>query len=331
MSCFQNLIGLRDVCGEILIESTTGYYLNDLPGIDIGTMAAATNKEAQNARLLIDRVMALADQMTFDSARTALKSRWSINTLLQSRTTGLYSNDTPQAAQQFNVGQFFKSDNPYGELTIATIALRVNYTGTVPVKIWEANTGQLLKTIDFVTVAGEVTTQQVQFSKPPDGQRLRVFIGYDATSVPTYKTLISQTSCMSCKGGMQDFNYVQVYSRKVATGSQVIEKNLRAQNGMSGLSITWGLGCSVDPILCSMGPSMAPVLLFRIGELLAKNLQYSKRLSPEVLSFKADHKELATDYGMEADRLFSQALENAIIPKGECFKCTSQVKFRKTG
>ena len=331
MGCLSNLVGLRDACGDVLIESSTGYWLNDLPGIELGILAAGASKEALNAKELVERQLALAELTILDSYRAQLKSRWKVNSLLESKTTGLYKDDTAQAAQAFNVGQFFKSDNPYGELEIVSISLYVNFTGAVPVNIWDATTGALLHTVTFQAVAGEVVTQNAFFSHPANGQKIRVFVGYDATNVATYKTLISHSGCMECKGGMHDFNHLQVYSRKVAIGNQVIEKNLKGQNGMSGLSITWGLNCSIDNLICSMGSSLAPAVMFKTGSLLARALKHSKRLSPDVIYFRSDNEELANDYEADFSMYFTTALESAIIPKGECFKCTSQVKMRKTG
>jgi hypothetical protein len=338
MSCLAgvNLVGLRDACGEEIIPSSSGYWLNDLPGMELGIIAAGANKEQKNAIELITRQGALAQNTVLDMYRGQLKSRWSVNSLLQSKTTGQYRGDlTPQPAQAFRVGQFFKAcGNPYAELSISSMSLYVNYTGAVPVGIYNALDGSLIDTVTFDAVAGKIVTKKVNISIQADGQDLLVYAGYDATNIPTYKTLINEFGCMHCKGGSYDLNYMQVYSRRVALSSPVIEKNLRGQTGMpgmSGLSITWGLNCSIDPLICSMGHMLAPAIMFKWGELLARQLKFSQRLSPEILYFRGDYDELSEDYRVDYERHLQQALENAIIPKGPCFKCTSPVKMRKTG
>ena len=334
MGCLAELqlVGLRDVCGDDLITPSTAYYLNDLPGLEIGSIAAG-NQEAVNAKQLIERQMALAQNLILDTVRSELGKRWQVKSLLESRTTGLYrGTQSAQAAQAFRVGQYFKSPvNQHAELFIESASLLVNYTGTVTVKAWDVNTGEELHAKDFDVSAGEVSTQSLGWAIPANGQRLRVFVGYDATSVPTWQSWISHTGCHKCKGGFHDFNYVGVYSRKVPTSDPVQEANLRAQTGTSGLSLTWGLNCTVDRAICSMGYVLAPAVLFKAGELLARQMKFSKRLSPEVLYFRGDYDELSEDYRTDYERHYQSALDNAVIPQGDCFKCTSAVKMRKTG
>jgi len=73
---------------------------------------------------------------------------------------------------------------------------------------------------------------------------------------------------------------------------------------------------------------LAPVIWYRAGESICNYLVYSKRLSPSVIAYRDQHKELAEMYNQEWQKAFGSLLSNVTIPKGDCFKCESKNKIR---
>jgi hypothetical protein len=166
----------------------------------------------------------------------------------------------------------------------------------------------------------------VDWSFPANGNSLNIFIGYDATSVGSYQTKLSQSGCSTCKGGYVNWDHLQVYSRKVS--GDVLHGNLENQSGTSGLSLSVSVGCEFDHFLCSVRSSIAPAMLYKTAELLMGVLKYSKRLSPSVIVFENDHEELAEKYSEEYEKTYNDFLKNVRLPKGDCWCAKTRTGVR---
>ena len=332
MSCLDdlNLVGLRDDCGVDLLTATTGYYVNDLniPGL-LEVVASAKDKSQTDAQSAIINQIDISKRLTLDLFRANTGDRYSVKTLLENEAIGEY--DTPrasQAAQAFNVGLELKViRNRYAEIQVSRIGLVVQTSGDVTVKAWDIFSGEELYSEAITTVAGIPSFLNVNWSFAGRGDIRDIFIGYDATSTATYQTLFGGVGCGSCNGGTMNLRHLQAYTRKFATGSNP-QGTATAQNGTSGLMLDVSLVCNMDNFICSYGSMLAPVIWYRAGELICNYLVYSKRLSPAVIAFRDQHKELAEMYNQEWQKAFGSLLGNIMIPKSDCFKCESKNKIR---
>jgi len=335
MNCLESydLVGFRNECGEDLIPSESGYYLNDLPGINKSAVSDSINKENKNALSLIEKVISLSKKLTLDKIRRDTIQRWGIKSVLESETTGVLSDlDTNQDQQAYNVGQRFEiGNNPNSELFISSISLAVRFTGDVVVKMWDLSDGSVMKEKTIACEDGKIVSTPVYWKVQSQSKNLNVFVGYNATSVPSYKTGLTPSGCFGCKGGVKSYTYTDVSSRRVLLSDNVLQKSLIKQSGTSGLSLNWSTQCSIDKILCSAANLIAPVVMYKAGELLCLHVKYSNRLSNVVLFMNDDYDELAKTYSSDFNMLFNEMLNSFVIPKGVCFVCKSSVKMIKTG
>lgn len=330
MSCLDDktYLGLRDSCGTDLITTDSGYYIDELPGLNLAVIAEAHESESENAQAEIVKAINLAKTTVSNRVRTHLNKRYTLDSSVEQRTTGLYETQTAQAAQGYYIGQNIRvRGNDSAELYVTSLNLSVNYTGTVTVKAWDLYSGEELQTKDVAVTAGTPTAAALNWSFLPRTSDLDIFIGYDATSVPSYVTRLASGWCHTCKGGVYNCRYAQVYAKKFATGTNPNRNNAVGANGTGGLSLQWGINCRADSLLCSMGDLLALPMWYYVGYTLANIARYSKRLSPSVISFRADYDEMVAFYQDEFDKAMMELLTNVRIPKNDCFKCQSPTQI----
>lgn len=330
MSCLdnKNYVGLRDSCGDDLIATTTGYYVDELPGINLEVIAAGHGPESANAQSEIQKAINLAKRVVADRVRAHLKTRYSLDSNVESRTTGLFETQTAQAAQAQYVGQNIRiRNNPNAELYVTDMNLAVNYTGTVTVKAWDLFSGEELQSKAVTVTPGIPASASLDWTFAPKGGDLDIFIGYDATSVPSYVTRIASGWCHTCKGGVYNTRYAHVYAKKHTTSSNPNRSTIQGANGTAGLSLRWGVNCAADPFLCSMGDALALPMWYYVGYVLYNRMQYSKRLSPDVLAYDADYEQMKEDARQNYEASFMELLHNVRVPKNDCFKCQSPTQI----
>jgi len=330
MSCLDglNLVGLKDDCGVIITESSTGWYVNDLniPGL-VDTIAAGKARAGANAQVEIENQINLAQRQILAMTATKVGDRFSLRSLLESAPIGYYEPPrSAQAAQAANVGiQIKVIRNPYADVVISRVGLVTQAGGAVTVNAWDLYSGQVLETVEITTVAGIPKYENVAWSFSGHGEIQDIFIGYDATSVATYETGLGNASCSKCNGGSMNLRHLHAYTRKSVGTPQ---GSLLSQQGTSGLLLNVSLICQPDNLICSYGKSLAPVVYYKAGENLANYLKYSKRINPAIAAYQKQHSELAKAYAKEWQDLFGYMLENIVIPKSDCFKCESRTKIR---
>jgi len=331
MSCIDNLalVGLRDSCGEDLITTTTGYYVDQLPGLNLQVVAAGQGPESEDAQAEVQKHIDLAKTIVADKVRQHLKSRYSLDSSVEHRQTGIYETQTAQAAQAQWVGQNIRvRNNPDAELFVSDLNLTVNTTGTVTVKAFDLFSGEELQSKAVtVTTAGVPAAASLNWSFRPKGADLDIFIAYDATSVPSYVTRIASGWCHTCKGGVYNTGYAQVYAKKHTTASNPIRGTIAGANGTAGLSLKWGINCNADRLLCSLGDALARPMWHYVGFSIANMMRYSKRLSPDVINYNQDYEELSGQHFNEYEKSMVELLKNIRVPKTDCYKCQSATQI----
>lgn len=330
MACLDNTIGLRNTCGDSdHISSDTGIYLNDLQGIDLASIDNAINEEQVSAVQEIQRAIALSKAIVTQEVRGHLATRYEMPTLLDGVTAGEFpATRQSQAAQAYNAGvQFRMHQNDHAALYITNLRLLVNYTGDVDVKLWNLYTGQAEQTETIACTAGQIAQADVLWSLPNNGQRGRYFVGYDATSVPTWKTNIGARDYggCNCAGGSIKAREVYVSGSKV-TGD-VLAGNLVSEQGTSGLAVTFSVSCVSDYLLCSLKQALALPLLYKTGEQLAYRIKHTKRLN-RLVAYMGDYQELIEYFEREYAKHMTQLMKHLVPPSGPCFTTTNPTQFK---
>lgn len=325
MNCLDNLIGIRD-CN--MPAPSSGLYIQDLPGMRLEIANAAVDSETISGVELIKEKITFSQNAILNQIRNILKDKTRVNSLIESDNVGYYKENLKLI--QPDPGKFTGvklkiEQNQYLEFYLSKIYLKVNYTGDVPVYIYDLISGELLETINVTCEAGVASVVLVNKSFPTNRQKLSLFIGYEA-SIQGFESSVSKPSgCGSCEN--EYFNrYVRFYSGKINDSDTKINSNIKSGNGTAGLSLEYSVNCSLESFICSMAGLLAWPLLHKVGSEILREVQFSKRLNSIVLLDKQATKDLRAEYENEYNSSMESIFHNMKLPKDICFSCNYTVK-----
>ena len=183
ISCFNNLIGIRNLAGEE--DPDSGYFLNDLPGITTEKLEDISDQtDHYEPRLAWDDIYNRSIRLMENDMKSAMKKYYKNYSYVKDGITGRIDiKNTNFAAEAFYSGWFFDliGLNENLLLTIDTVSINVITGTSLTVKIWDAITGDQLFTEDFTVTAGFNTYRIL--NNIPLWKHRQIFIGYDATTI----------------------------------------------------------------------------------------------------------------------------------------------------
>lgn len=330
VECLVNLVGVKKPCDDDT-PSTSGYYLQNLDYIDFST-ADAIIKNDMSAEEYLQRKLDFATNYLSTDFQTKLGQKFIQWTVLEKTVAGFYQQNKqsiPGIAGMLKGIQLEVLQFPFLQLYLSSLTLFVDFTGNLPVHIFDLTQGKLLDTITVPAIAGETVMIDVSKSYPTNGQALNIFIGYDSGLANGYNTTVYQNSisgCRRCPGSTRPENkYVWVFAKKLPIAGPKIDQNTQSVNDTGGLSINYSLQCSVTGFLCSIKNQLALPLLYRAGYEILMDALTSTRKNPLVLLQKDEMATLTSYYDEQYDKAITNLLQNLRIPNDICFTCKPKV------
>lgn len=336
MSCLNDLIGVKG-CGS----TPHSFYINDLTGINIADFDKAISPEMKTGKEALEKIITFSTKLVESEINTILGDRYQLKSLIDNDVVGYYYEDKLLMPAQPGVlcGYEVRIDQtPYLNFFLQEIKLFCNFSGQVPVQIWDLIQGKLLDTINVTAVAGEiVSVTGIDKIYATSKQRLRLFIGYDS-QFQSYNTSYSSPygatgaydNCNSCNGSPYKNGYIYFRSGQVNVSDPKTRSFINSNNtsGGAGLSISYSLQCSFTEHLCNMRNKIALPILYKAGSLVMKELKHSRRLTGVVTIYTKNHDELMAEYETEYEKQMNLVLANMQMPESVCFHCTPRVSSK---
>ncbi len=328
MNCFDNIIGIHNLCTPV--TPTSGFYIQDLRGINLSVANAATDNETMSGVKLIQEKITFSQNAILAHLRTHLADKLQINSIIQNDTVGYYRDNLTSIPLEVGKLKGIKvrcDQYPYLEFSPTKIYLKLAQSITTNIFVYDLTTDTLLDTIEITTVANVPTAVLVNKSYFTNKQRLHLFIGIDAGVSNTFETNTTRmSSCYSCNGGVYSNRYISFQGAMIDSSAQKLDINTVGNNGTNGLSIEYSLNCSLEPFLCNMGNQIAWSLLHKVGSELMKELTASRRLNSIINIDKGTNELLQKEYEEEYMASMSALLNNMKVPNDICFNCNSKIR-----
>lgn len=327
LDCIDNLIGIKGTCGAQTAPDS-GLYLQDLPNINISVMDAAIGKEAISAYDELARKLELAGTLCVNELRTALSSRFRLNAELENSRVGFVKeNLETQAAQAKYIGANIRVNAfPFLELFVSRIGVQMQTSGAVDLKVIDLITGTILETITITAVAKIPTYVDVYKKYKTNGQRQNIFIGYDATTKGSYKTIINPNWCWTCNGSWHNYIYSQARAVTIGLADTLIDSSITSVDNTGGVIVEYSLGCDIERFFCSVKYQFALAIWYRAGILVLDTIINSKRFNSLISLFQGEHTECRQYYQSLYDNQMKFVLNNLNVPNDICFVCNPQTK-----
>ena len=247
-SCFENLIGLRDVCEPATIKSCI--WLNEV-GISKFTIENIITPDYSSVKDFYDRHYEIAVDEVSNTINANFSNKYITNSLLEGQRLGFAQENLSSKAGISKYGGIqteLINTNSYIDFYVSEISLFTGTTGTVTVKVYDLYEGKEIDSIDVDCVAEEQSTVQVNKVYKSKRKNLKLFFGYDTTGINSYKTLIKNNLCcgkttcsneyISAKGGYSD-------------AATFISSDIKSADHTFGMSLVYSLQCNHTDWMCS--------------------------------------------------------------------------------
>lgn len=327
MACFDNLIGLRELCDTE--PSTSGRYLNDI-NISKSEIEGLITKDYASIQSFIDQKLSQAVFSTQSYIISNIQPFFRANSILSGSRIGHYDINKQITAQSGLTGMSIKVNNSrsYLNFNIASISLFCNYTGTVNILVYDTVQGKLLGTYPISSVAGQIVTINPSIKIESNKKCLELWFGYDSTTdnISSYKTN-SHANCNTCIGTTFNNRYVQANGGVITTPFR--SDDITQISHTSGLSIEYNVSCNHLSWLCMYEQSLVEPIIYKLGaEIMSHGLFSSQTqransyvsLSKEILKEKHEY------YQDNFERSIKTFLRSMNLPEdADCFNCNSRI------
>ncbi len=324
MECFNNLIGIRELCNTEAPK--TSIYLDDV-GISLTDVEAFITSQYATAKDYFDAKQNQAVREMSQHIYNHFQDRYIATSLIDSHRLGIYSGtQTLYAGQNYRGIQMkFNQAESFYSVSIGEISLLVNYTGTIDLEVWDLRQNKQLDTIQVNTTQGEISTVYLHKSYKSDKQPLNLFIGYDATMIDSFVTPIKAGLCcgkVSCSNSFLSSQGVEINGSKY-------ESNIDYLNHTSGMSLVYDVVCDHTSWICSHANSLALPLAYKTAELFVADALYNTSGERATNNHTINIEQLKERYNFYVSKyndFLGGWLGNMQLPSNRCFICNSPTR-----
>lgn len=329
MTCFDNLIGVKELCTS---DPDSGLYINDLPYLDLQVLDAIRNSDFYG-KAFFDNKIRYAGKMLVNTINSHLRPQYINRTILEKQTVGYYDAQQPFIAAQANyTGLEIRIEGRANlELSISKIKLFTTFTGTIPVKVFNLVTGQLLDTFNLTVAANTISELAVYKKYYTENQRMYLAFLYDATAVSGYQSNVLQGSGLDCFDYCECGGINTAFVRGITAPieANIVREEVNGVGNTAGMSVDYTVSCSMESYVCSLRAELAFAFLHLVGSLICEEALNSKRLN-SITTVDRDKLERCRDNCAQIyNDSLQQLFQNMTLPNDGCFKCNAPVQ-RKT-
>ena len=275
-TCLEDWIGVNGCSGA---TSASGVYINDLYGIELRNIDEIANEQQVNFSGVWDEVQTRALNRFQTDIISYLSKKYRLRMITQTVEIGKEIDTvhtTSSATQQrgFTVELIYPSTNWYQpsnmqSISVQKMLLYLSAPANLNVKIYDLDLGTTLYTHALTGVAGwnEWTVNETFTAN-------RLFFAYDATSVTSVKTDLTQYQAYdwfcNCSGLIKG-----AYSTNAAPTTLVGNNTLNSY----GLNAIFSVKCTYDKLVCNNKELFTQALLYCLGIELMNETIYSPRMN----------------------------------------------------
>lgn len=316
MGCFDNYIGIRNLCTPDTPAPVSGLYVQDLPGMTLEVAGNLSTNEYSGAVAFLNSKIAFAVKKVQDDLRDVWYDKLKFSPLVDVGFTGQWNTGSYDAVYAGYRGisiSISRRSSSLMEIYIGRVRFLCNDTQVgVAYTITDGLT-TISGTID--TTAGEVYTLEVNRSF--EGEE--VTITWDNTNIRVAECDTNASGCWEC--------------------SSCCNSPFADIDGSDGSSNCYGVQaefqvrCSEDRLMCLLRPQLGMATLYMLGMELVREMLTSTRLNTMTLNKSTEQKAVLLQEYMNEYTTRMQSLRNSIVSgidriKDECIVCNSnQYKY----
>lgn len=324
LDCLDNVIGINRTCTPE--TPISGLYIQDLPGIELKVADAIVGSEyASGVRFLKDKI-SFAKNLMLAEIRAQLQDKLKISSVVSNQNIGYvdYNSIINAELNKYKGIQINVRDYPYFELYLQSVSVFANETKTIDVFVYDLITGTLFDTIEVTTVANAEVNVLVNKTYYSQRKALNLFICTDS-DLGHYQAKLNKAHCPGCTNTINNA-YTYISYREITQGNPIIERNLQGGQSTGGISVSYSLTCSLEPLMCNMASILGMPLLFKAGYVIMNEALNTGRLNPLVLTKKEDWEVLRGEFEKQYLIHIRPIMGSMKMPNDICFECNRSIK-----
>ena len=328
-ACFENLIGIRELCTPQV--PTSGLMLNQT-GINLDFIKSIIMKDYRDPQQFVDDKIAFATKLVTDQVARHFSAAIRTSTILAGARAGQATDNkklkAAEAGQLKGINVQLCNKSSYLDFFLSEITLFTNFSGTVPVIVYDLVQGIQIDTFNVTTTAGQISRAIVNRLYKSNKKRLDIIIVYDITAIGQYETLLSLSGCTSCgaqEGQVLSTPYVDFSSIKIASASAKLRENLVFTSDTGGMSLVYSIQCNKTDWQCENSNLLAlPILYKAAAEIYLYGTISDRENSRTLISGEVMEKRYASSEGFYQDTM-RDLMPRIQLPKHDkCFHCNRQ-------
>lgn len=275
--CFSDLIGVRGICEP---KSDVIYWLDDIPGISLDTLAKLANDKAPTGAKFADRIIESASRFVAADIEAIYDGGYKVEAMLVGGCSSCSFMNSYLAGTELGVMIKNNASSSLSELLLDKLTVKLNSTGTFTIVITDEVTQ---KTIvhDFTAL---VEYEFVNINYSTKQKKIRVFIEEP-------EALLARVQCPTGGGGCGCSGKTRVLSDLVYSGTSNGDESQNAYGFLPCAMIR----CQAEDVLCFVAKSaprmVGMALLYKTAEIYFAENFLSQR-NNKVAGFNPEEKNL---------------------------------------
>lgn len=330
MACFDDIITVEGLCSDT--PSTSGYSLNQI-GINKSEIEQIITKDFASVEAFVAQKSAFAIQLCKTDIYSHVSPMFKTGSILAGNRIGYEASIKELISQSGYVGVEVKVYNPQSfiDFTISDMSVFTDYTGNIPVLVYDLHQGKLLGTLTVASVAGQISTVYESLTISAPRKEVHLWIGYNSTplNISSYKTM-THNGCSDCKGFT--FNHRFVRATGAAITSPFVDANIDPLTHTGGISFNYSVTCNHEDWLCSHRKILGMPFLYRTGIEICKHalLAAPNQRSMSITTVNSELMETKLkNFEAEYDRIMRNILNSMRVPSDRaCFECNDRIVSR---
>jgi len=198
--CLNNVINIKSrSCGSDTPSS--GLYL-DMLGINMDWLNSITQMPYKNGEDLFTNKLEFSAAAISHNIVSRFADKFRANTIVNGQRIGFYNDNLQVVAGEAGYLKGIEvelcNDTSFVDFFLSNISLQTNFSGSVPILVYDLIQNKLLDTLTVTTVAGEVSVLTVNKTYKSNRKQLHLILVYDTTAINSYKSYVKKGGCTDC-------------------------------------------------------------------------------------------------------------------------------------
>lgn len=271
--CFADLLGVRGVC-EPPAGATPQFWIEDLPGITLGTLAEIAHPDQPTGQKLGANLIERAARFLIADIEGIYNSNYKVDTILVTGCSTCTLTDIYNSGTQLGVSVKNNSMSEYSRLLIKSFTVKINNTGTYHIVIDDGVAPRVIE--HSFTAMQEVEFTNVNYKT--DRKQVRLYFQEG-------DVLLAQLFCNPATSGCSCRSKASIDANSIIFQGT---NNGTITNIANGFVPCAEIVCESDLLMCNLAKAaprlMGLTMLYKAAELFFTEKRVSNRNSRVVVN-----------------------------------------------